>query len=257
MTTTFPTPGDGYVSGRDYTLDECCIGQWRRWRAAGTITQWVLLDPGPPTAYGFIVPTLAARWAFPDGSFTYLANGAFLFAAPGLGWEAQFFSVIASYDGIGPTPTTLATGGTNPVPPYLPLTVLPTQWQAEMWWDSLSPHDVVTTISVGSGGFGYGTTGARYTGAEPYLLGPSIAPLSEAESVGVLWGGSFGEIIPEDQVGAVTAWDLRCASDPGSWETQVYEPVEPLPCTPDGTGTSFFGAAGSLGALYPPFVTEW
>jgi len=212
MTTGFPA-GEGYVSGREYELDECCLGEFRRWRVAGTVSEWTLVDPGPPTAYAFIPVAVAARWAFPDGSFTYLIGAAFLYAAPGFGWDAGLFSFISYYDGFSPLPTTSASAGLGPIPPFEPLPILPTRWELNLWWQVGNAWDVWVTVSVGSATVGYGTVGCRFQGGEPYLLGTSAPPLGEPDSVGTVWGGILGEPVPESQVGTVTAWDLRCSND--------------------------------------------
>lgn len=212
MPTGFPE-GDGYVSGREYELDECCLGEFRRWRVTGTVSLWEEVDPGPPAAYGFVPPAVAARWAFPDGSFTYLVGAAFVYASPGVGWDAGLFGFISYYDGFSPGPTTTATAFAGPVPPFQPLSVLPTRWEINLWWQVGGAYDTWVTVSVGSATVGYGAVGARFTGGESYLLGTSAPPLGEPDSVGTVWGGVLATPALESQVGTVTAWDLRCSDD--------------------------------------------
>lgn len=219
---------DGYVSGRDVELNECCTGRWRRWTATGRVDEWLLIDPGPPPAYLFVPIALGARWDF-GGSSTYLLGGVTIFASPGQGWDAQVGAFVSYYDGVAPVVT--ASAADSPVPPFQPLTVLPTRWTLDLWWDSLSPHDVVVTVSVGSVTTSYGTVGVRFTGGGPYLLGVASPPLPEVAQVGAFTPSIFDPEAP-GLAGTVTSWTFRCADDPGDWPEVPFDGESCIPADP-------------------------
>lgn len=246
---TIPTgPEDNHAAMWDLSSD-CCIDSLRYLTASGEM--FMEETESGVFAWSNLIPVIMFDLA--DGSRTYLfANViiSYLSASDTLGLSA-IAVILASPPGYATVDlAALAFAGLDTPAVTAGPPIVPDHYQVQMWWDSVTPHDVQIVMRAGVGSASSAAVGFTFTGGEPFLLNGNPAPLSDALFGGFANGGFLDSMLIVN--GSVRSWASGCAAEfPGTWTEVPFDGDSP-PCVPENFQDGFEGAAGQVAS--PPYL---